>query len=134
MSLREYARKRNFEQTSEPTARSRVLKSTKPRFVIQKHAASRLHYDFRLEMDGTLKSWAVPKGVPFAKGDKRLAMQVEDHPVEYANFEGTIPKGQYGGGTVMVWDTGTYENLGGDTAKDLKGGKLHFALHGSKLE
>ncbi len=103
-------------------------------FVIQKHDASHLHYDFRVEAGGTLKSWAVPKGIPFEKGEKRLAVEVEDHPVEYGKFEGTIPEGEYGGGTVMVWDKGTYENLGGDTLADLAGGKLHMALHGSKLE
>src|SRR5438105_2566983 len=134
MSLKEYSRKRNFEKTAEP-AGGRSRGTAGRRFVIQKHAASRLHYDFRLELGGTLKSWAVPKGVPFAKADKRLAMQVEDHPVEYATFEGIIPKGQYGGGTVMVWDQGTYEGLGSDDpAKDLEEGKLHFALHGKKLE
>ena len=99
MSLKEYTRKRNFGETVEPKAVRH--KQTGHRFVIQKHAASHLHYDFRLEMDGVLKSWAVPKGVPYAHGEKRLAMEVEDHPVSYINFEGTIPKGQYGGGTVM---------------------------------
>jgi bifunctional non-homologous end joining protein LigD len=130
-SLAEYRAKRNFQKTAEPAGRKEAR--TQDRFVIQKHAASRLHYDFRLEVDGTLKSWAVPKGVPFAKGDKRLAVQVEDHPVEYGGFEGIIPKGQYGGGTVMLWDTGTFENLGGDAAADLAAGKLHFALKGKKL-
>ncbi len=133
MSLKEYNRKRNFSKTEEPTGKSTPKKSAH-RFVIQKHAASRLHYDFRLEMDGTLKSWAVPKGVPYAKGEKRLAVQVEDHPVSYINFEGTIPKGQYGGGTVMVWDRGTFEPLSPDPSKELFGGKLHFILHGEKLE
>src|SRR5580704_12491462 len=108
MSLREYARKRDFRRTHEPRAAKKSVRSEGARFVIQKHDASRLHYDFRLEMGGTLKSWAVPKGVPFKKGEKRLAVQVEDHPVDYIDFEGTIPKGQYGGGTVMVWDRGTY--------------------------
>jgi len=134
MSLREYARKRNFEQTSEPTDRSRVKKSAKPRFVIQKHAATRLHYDFRLEMDGTLKSWAVPKGIPLIKGEKRLAVHVEDHPLAYADFEGSIPKGQYGGGTVMIWDFGTYEFSERYPGKTLESGQLHFVLHGKKLE
>jgi len=100
---------------------------------VQKHAASRLHYDFRLELGGVLKSWAVPKGVPYKKGEKRLAMQVEDHPVSYVDFEGTIPAGQYGGGTVMVWDTGTFEPMSEAPLKDLAGGKLHFVLDGKKL-
>src|SRR5215813_12124789 len=106
MGLREYRRKRNFKATPEPagkTARAGRSRSTDLAFVIQKHDASRLHYDFRLEMEGTLKSWAVPKGIPFAHGEKHLAVQVEDHPLAYIDFEGTIPKGQYGGGTVMVW-------------------------------
>ena len=135
MSLKpEYNRKRsNFGQTEEPAGKA-IAKGRTHRFVIQKHAASRLHYDFRLEMGGTLKSWAVPKGMPYAKGEKRLAVEVEDHPVSYINFEGTIPKGQYGGGTVMVWDRGTYEPLSANPAKDLSGGKLHFILHGEKLE
>ena len=134
MSLREYERKRDFKRTAEPAARKPQRKKGSRTFVIQKHDASRLHYDFRLELDGTLKSWAVPKGVPFARGDKRLAVHVEDHPIDYANFEGIIPEGQYGGGTVMVWDRGTWENLGGDAADDLAKGKLHFALEGTKLK
>lgn len=133
MSLREYVRKRDFHKTAEPRGRVAKARAGERRFVIQKHAATRLHYDFRLELDGTLKSWAVPKGVPFAKGDRRLAVQVEDHPLEYAEFEGIIPQGEYGGGTVMVWDRGTYECLGGDPARDLARGKLHFALRGKKL-
>lgn len=131
MSLKEYIRKRDFKKTAEPKAT--LAKSGQQRFVIQKHAASRLHYDFRLEMDGTLKSWAVPKGVPFAKGEKRLAVHVEDHPVSYIDFEGTIPKGQYGGGTVMVWDRGTFEPLSKSPTQELASGKLHFILHGQKL-
>ena len=132
MSLKEYIRKRDFKKTREPGAK--VEKSNGAnRFVIQKHAASRLHYDFRLEMDGTLKSWAVPKGVPYTKGEKRLAVQVEDHPVSYINFEGTIPKGQYGGGTVMVWDKGNFKALTPTPLQDLEGGKLHFELEGKKL-
>jgi bifunctional non-homologous end joining protein LigD len=126
-----YRAKRDFKQTTEP--RGQVEHAEGRRFVIQKHDASRLHYDFRLELDGALKSWAVPKGLPFKKGEKRLAVQVEDHPLEYAGFEGVIPEGQYGGGTVMVWDAGTYESLGSEPGKDLEAGKLHFALHGKKL-
>jgi bifunctional non-homologous end joining protein LigD len=135
MSLRAYARKRDFTRTAEPRGGKSSPKAGKARrFVIQKHDASRLHYDFRLELGGTLKSWAVPKGLPFKRGEKHLAVQVEDHPLDYAGFEGVIPKGQYGGGTVMVWDTGTYEPLGGHPQKDLAAGKLHFALHGKKVE
>ena len=100
MSLKEYTRKRDFKITAEPSAK--VVKGSPHSFVIQKHDASRLHYDLRLEMAGTLKSWALPKGLPYAHGEKHLAVQVEDHPVAYTDFEGTIPKGQYGGGTVMV--------------------------------
>src|ERR1700688_1407584 len=133
MSLKEYNRKRNFKRTAEPAGEVAPRKGAH-RFVIQKHAASRLHYDFRLEMNGTLKSWAVPKGFPFVKGEKRLAVQVEDHPVAYINFEGTIPKGQYGGGTLMVWDRGEFEALSEQPSKDLAAGKLHFVLHGEKLE
>jgi bifunctional non-homologous end joining protein LigD len=132
MSLKEYNRKRNFHKTEEPAGEA-TSKTRSNRFVIQKHAASRLHYDFRLEMNGTLKSWAVPKGVPYAKGERRLAIAVEDHPVSYIDFEGTIPQGQYGGGTVMVWDRGTFEPLSENPSKDLAGGKLHFVLHGQKL-
>ncbi len=131
MSLKEYKRKRDFKKTAEP--RAKLSRATQHRFVIQKHAASRLHYDFRLELDGSLKSWAVPKGVPYAKGEKRLAVHVEDHPVSYIDFEGTIPKGQYGGGTVMVWDRGTYEPLSETPSRELASGKLHFVLHGKKL-
>lgn len=129
--LTEYARKRNFEKTVEPPAEP--SRGTHNRFVIQKHSASRLHCDFRLELDGVLKSWAVPKGIPFSKGDKRLAVHVEDHPVSYINFEGTIPKGQYGGGTVMVWDRGAFSTDSKSPAQDLESGKLHFTLKGKKL-
>jgi bifunctional non-homologous end joining protein LigD len=129
--LKEYARKRDFEKTTEPPA-ERGRKS-RHRFVIQKHAASRLHYDFRLEMGGVLKSWAVPKGIPYAKGEKHLAVQVEDHPVSYINFEGTIPKGQYGGGTIMVWDKGIFFTDGKSPLQELDAGKLHFTLEGDKL-
>lgn len=133
MSLKAYVKKRDFRKTAEPKA-ARAFGGAGHRFVVQKHAASRLHYDFRLELGGTLKSWAVPKGVPYAKGDKRLAVHVEDHPVSYIDFEGTIPQGQYGGGTVMVWDRGTFEPLSRAPLKELEGGKLHFVLHGKKLK
>ncbi len=132
MSLKEYIRKRDFKNTREPAGNGKLV-GKGHRFVIQKHAASRMHYDFRLELDGTLKSWAVPKGVPYAKGEKRLAVQVEDHPVSYINFEGTIPKGQYGGGTVMVWDNGTFTAQTSTPVHDLADGKLHFELAGQKL-
>jgi bifunctional non-homologous end joining protein LigD len=132
MSLQEYRRKRNFRKTAEPAPK--VDRQNRHRFVIQKHDATRLHYDFRLELGGTLKSWAVPKGLPYAKGDKRLAVHVEDHPVSYIAFEGTIPKGQYGGGTVMVWDEGTFETDDPHPLKTLEQGKLHVTLHGKKLK
>src|SRR5215475_14429433 len=135
MGLREYRRKRNFKATPEPagkTARAGRSRSTDLAFVIQKHAASRLHYDFRLELEGTLKSWAVPKGPSLDPADKRLAMQVEDHPLEYGGFEGTIPVGEYGGGTVMLWDKGAWEPLG-DPKKGYREGHLKFNLYGEKL-
>src|SRR5262249_976896 len=109
MGLREYRRKRNFKATPEPAGKEpRTGRSRATHWACgaKKHAAARLHYDFRLELDGTLKSWAVPKGPSLDPADKRLAMHVEDHPLEYGGFEGTIPKGEYGGGTVMVWDRG----------------------------
>src|SRR6185295_16739599 len=118
MPLKEYNRKRRFEKTPEPLGKVGRKKDGN-RFVIQKHAASRLHYDFRLEIGGTLKSWAVPKGVPSINGEKRLAVQVEDHPVSYIDFEGTIVQGQYGGGTVMVWDRGTFEPINKNPSQEL---------------
>ena len=130
MALTEYKRKRHFDQTPEPPPEVEAREGH--RFVVQKHRASRLHYDFRLEMDGVLKSWAVPKGPSLNPGDKRLAMQVEDHPVSYVHFEGNIPEGNYGAGTVMVWDTGTWEPLG-DASEMLRKGDLKFRLHGQKL-
>src|ERR1700743_3206145 len=133
MSLTEYAKKRDFKKTSEPKAGASKDKDHLI-FVVQKHDASRLHYDFRLEMDGVLKSWAVPKGFPTARGDRRLAVQVEDHPIDYAQFEGTIPEGNYGAGTVMVWDVGTYKVSVDNPLKALEDGKLHFTLRGKKLK
>jgi bifunctional non-homologous end joining protein LigD len=129
-----YRAKRDFTQTREPAGTSAGKSGKKLLFVIQKHAATSLHYDFRLEWDGVLKSWAVPKGPPTDLETKRLAMMVEDHPYDYARFEGTIAKGNYGAGTVMVWDIGTWENLGPDPDEGLKTGKLHFRLNGQKLK
>jgi bifunctional non-homologous end joining protein LigD len=113
MSLRDYHRKRDFSKTKEPQDSS-VSNNSQRIFVIQRHDASHLHYDFRLEFDGTLKSWAVPKGPSTNPADKRLAMQVEDHPIDYATFEGTIPKGQYGGGEVKIWDHGYWKPKSSD--------------------
>lgn len=130
--LEEYREKRHFDKTPEPAGAPEPSPRERPAFVIQKHAASRLHYDFRLEIDGVLASWAVPKGPSLDPHDKRLAMHVEDHPVEYGSFEGTIPAGEYGGGTVMLWDHGTYEpEL--DMTAGLARGELKFTLHGGKL-
>lgn len=142
MSLITYEKKRNFKKTPEPDASKKTAKASKElRFVIQKHAASHLHYDFRLEVDGVLKSWAVPKGPSLNPKDKRLAMQVEDHPFDYRNFEGIIPEGNYGAGTVIIWDEGTYfvqpKLSKADNEKamraGLKSGKLVFTLEGEKL-
>src|SRR6185369_3642664 len=131
MALNEYRRKRDFKQTPEPAGK--IEKRTGHRFVVQKHRATRLHFDFRLEMDGVLKSWAVPKGPTLDPTQKRLAMQVEDHPVSYFDFEGIIPPANYGAGTVMVWDVGTWEPLG-DPHAMLEKGDLKFRLSGEKLK
>jgi len=125
MGLKEYWKKRDFEKTNEPKGDEKT--SGGKIYVIQKHQARRLHYDLRLEMDGILRSWAVPKIPPTEKGVKRLAVQVEDHPVDYANFEGTIPEGQYGAGTVEIWDRGQY------VLKERDEDKLVFEIKGNKL-
>ncbi len=145
MALEEYKRKRRFEETPEPPPK--VEKQSRHRFVVQCHAATRLHYDFRLEMEGVLKSWAIPKGPSLDPADKRLAMQVEDHPVSYYDFEGTIPQGNYGGGTVMVWDAGTWQPLSPvpvdgeylpgmekEAVEMLDKGDLKFRLKGKRLK
>ncbi|KPH14729.1 DNA polymerase ligase N-terminal domain-containing protein [Chryseobacterium sp. ERMR1:04] len=140
MALEDYNKKRNFQETSEPNGKEKIS-SKKLKFVIQRHAASRLHYDFRLEMDNVLKSWAVPKGPSLNPSDKRLAMMVEDHPYAYRTFEGTIPEGNYGAGEVEIWDEGTYEpieKIKGKTDDLIMRTELHkeslkFILHGKKL-
>ncbi|MFM2369898.1 MAG: hypothetical protein RL619_2211 [Bacteroidota bacterium] len=141
ISLNKYNQKRNFNFTAEPEGA--VKKSiTELVFVVQKHAASNLHYDFRLEMDGVLKSWVIPKGPSMNPADKRLAIMVEDHPYDYQDFEGIIPDGNYGAGTVMIWDNGTYtladeegaENVEKKLKSDLEKGHLSFILNGKKLK
>ena len=132
MGLELYRKKRNFKTTPEPAGRVQRRRSREPMFVIQKHAASHLHYDFRLEHNGVLLSWAVPKGPSLDPHDKRLAMHVEDHPIEYGDFEGVIPPKQYGSGTVLLWDRGTWEPQG-DVDAGYRQGKLKFRLHGEKL-
>jgi len=140
MALLEYKRKRNFEATPEPGAK--VERTRKNRFVVQRHDATRLHYDFRLEMDGVLKSWAVPKGPSKNPKDKRLAVMVEDHPVSYIGFYGSIPEGNYGAGTVDIWDEGTYTPVDAkgnaitekQALKTLEGGDLKFKLNGKHLK
>jgi bifunctional non-homologous end joining protein LigD len=134
MGLAEYQRKRDFSRTREPIG-SRTKDGGEQRpllFVVQRHAARRLHYDFRLEMDGMLKSWAVPKGPSLDPSAKRLAVQVEDHPIEYAGFEGVIPEREYGAGTVMIWDRGTWAPEG-DPIKAYEQGMLKFELQGERL-
>ena len=134
MSLTEYRKRRAFPATPEPRGDARSRRGKAPRFVIQKHDASSLHYDFRLEVAGALRSWAVPKGPSTDPRDKRLAMEVEDHPLSYGDFEGVIPKGNYGAGTVIVWDTGTYEPLGEQPFEEaLDAGRASFWLEGTKL-
>ena len=133
MGLEEYKRKRRFNETPEPEGK--VKKSAGSSFVIQKHRATRLHYDFRLEMEGVLRSWAIPKGPSFNPAEKRLAVLTEDHPMDYGGFEGIIPKGNYGAGNVIVWDNGTYEMVDPETPeKGWAKGKFHFVLKGKKLQ
>lgn len=138
MSMEPYRRKRSFDKTPEPKGSKKSLL-----FVVQKHAATHLHYDFRLEAEGVLKSWAVPKGPSMNPKDKRLAMMVEDHPYEYRDFEGIIPAGNYGAGSVIVWDTGSYYPIDDESyeladekavVKGIHSGKLLFFLHGKKLQ
>jgi bifunctional non-homologous end joining protein LigD len=134
--LVKYRQKRDFKKTAEPQGSLRPTRKRTLRFVVQKHAASHLHFDFRLELDGVMKSWAVPKGPSYDPSVKRLAMEVEDHPIEYNTFEGTIPKGEYGGGTVMLWDRGTYQSPSGDVDELRDGyarGDLKFVLSGKRL-
>lgn len=133
-SLETYRKKRDFKATPEPSGARAKKTATRLRFVVQKHHASRLHYDFRLEAAGVLASWAVPKGPTLVAGEKRLAMHVEDHPMDYRDFEGIIPKGQYGAGEVIVWDNGTYTLAeGSDPAEEIANGKIKFVMHGKKL-
>jgi bifunctional non-homologous end joining protein LigD len=135
MALTEYRRKRDFKVTPEPTGGAHAKEKSSSRiFVVQKHRATSLHYDFRMEWNGTLLSWAVPKGPSSDPSIKRLGMQVEDHPLEYASFEGVIPEGEYGGGTVMVWDEGTWSPEVPDVNEALKKGDLKFTLQGKKLK
>lgn len=133
MPLNTYHKKRNFLKTPEP--KGRLKKSLfKKLFVVQKHAASHLHYDFRLELNGVLLSWAIPKGPSLDPSVKRLAIQTEDHPISYGSFEGVIPKGQYGGGTVMLWDAGEWDCEDDDPNQALEKGHLNFTLHAKKLK
>ncbi|WP_313230992.1 DNA ligase D [Sphingobium yanoikuyae] len=130
--LASYNAKRDFNRTSEPAGK--IAKKGGNSFIVQKHAATRLHWDFRLEVDGVLKSWAVTKGPSLDPDDKRLAVRTEDHPLSYGSFEGNIPKGEYGGGTVMLWDRGWWEPIAGKSAKNIEDGHLHFILHGERMK
>jgi len=133
-SIARYNRKRDFTRTPEPAGKTAARKGRSLKFVIQKHRATQLHYDFRIEAGGVLKSWAVPKGPSLNPADRRLAMQVEDHPLAYGSFEGIIPKGNYGAGEVIVWDRGTYRPTGGERPeKAIDSGEIKFTLRGKKL-
>ena len=134
MSLEEYEKKRDFRKTDEPGAEIKNAEADQAVFVVQKHKARRLHYDFRLEVDGVLKSWAIPKGPSLNRSQKRLAVMVEDHPYDYKDFEGVIPEGEYGAGPVMIWDEGTYQVQEGNPAEALGRGVLKFMLNGKKLK
>jgi len=134
--LKEYQKKRDFEKTKEPKG-DQKKSHKKPLFVIQKHDATNLHYDFRIEIEGVLASWAIPKGPSTNPSVKRLAMKTENHPLKYANFEGVIPKGEYGAGAVIIWDKGTYKNQrkdGKNMTESLKDGKIEIFLQGKKLK
>lgn len=133
MTLEKYRQKRDFRVSPEPKGAKTKSKARSLLYVIQKHRATQLHYDFRLEHNGVLLSWAIPKGPSLDPGVKRLAMQVEDHPVEYGSFEGVIPEGEYGGGTVMLWDRGSWDPEVSDVDQALQKGDLKFALNGKKL-
>src|SRR5271154_4133198 len=133
-SLSKYRSKRDFGKTAEPSGEAEVAPAERRRFVIQKHAATRLHYDLRLELDGVFKSWAVTRGPSIDPREKRLAVEVEDHPLDYGDFEGTIPAGQYGGGTVMLWDRGYWEPEGDKSPEQaLAKGDFKFTLEGKRL-
>jgi len=136
MKLNEYRKKRHFDATPEPRGASDIREKEKGSliYVVQKHLASHLHYDFRLEWRGVLLSWAVPKGPSLDPAVKRLAMQTEDHPIEYSGFEGVIPAGQYGAGVVMLWDRGTWQPESADVDASLQKGEIKFVLHGTKLQ
>src|SRR5437879_3656162 len=134
-NLARYQSMRDFSKTAEPSGKEKVQPSKRLRFVVQKHDATRLHFDFRLELDGTFKSWAVTKGPSMDPHDRRLAVEVEDHPLDYGDFEGTIPEGQYGGGTVMIWDRGYWQpEPGTDPQEGLRKGDLKFILAGERLK
>src|SRR6201997_3332660 len=129
--LSKYRAKRDFSKTAEPSGQTKITASNRRRFILQKHAATRLHYDLRLELDGVFKSWAVTRGPSLDPHDKRLAVEVEDHPLDYGDFEGTIPQGEYGGGTVMIWDRGYWDS--DDPEAGFRKGDLKFTFDGEKL-